>query len=193
MPPSAVARLLLSVVCAVVVASVEGQEGQHCPNGLGACAFEDAGFIQSKVQTRDTTCGAGGGEHCGAAFSKFTCPGTCCHDAFDTWCCPVGPWKCNGDVQSSFHESFQFHGNSHCNRDDLCVRTDDDLKVTKAEPAGEPTIKSAPAWSGRGVPEVIKRVVVKPGEHLTMKGTGKDKNEVIEHMVAEHGSHVTFS
>jgi len=82
------------------------------------------------------TCGDGQGQHCGSVFSKFSCPGTCCHDSFNTWCCPKGPYKCVGT----------FSGGSHCDDSNDCRCTDTTYYVTKVESAGTPSIKADPAW-----------------------------------------------
>jgi len=81
-------------------------------------------------------CGDGNGEHCGSWFSHFSCPGKCCHDDFNTWCCPTGPWECSGS----------FEGGSHCDVTNACHCTDKTYFVTKVEAAGEPTIVADPGW-----------------------------------------------
>jgi len=83
------------------------------------------------------TCGDGQGESCGSAFSHFQCPGTCCHDDFNAWCCPAGPWKCNG----------VFTSGSHCDKTDCCTCTDELAYVTKITAAGTPSVEAAPAWN----------------------------------------------
>lgn len=82
------------------------------------------------------TCGDGTGEKCGSWFSTFSCPGTCCHDDFNTWCCPKGPYECAG----------VFSGGSHCDDTADCRCTDSTFYVTKVQAAGTPTIEMDPAW-----------------------------------------------
>jgi len=84
-----------------------------------------------------STCGDGKGSYCGSAFSHFHCPGTCCHDDFNAWCCPAGPWKCNG----------VFTSGSHCDKTDCCTCTDEVAYITKVHAAGSPKVKAAPAWN----------------------------------------------
>jgi len=88
------------------------------------------------VASAHHTCGDGKGEHCGSLFSKFNCPGKCCHDDFNTWCCPKGPYECHG----------VFSGGSHCDDTRNCRCTDNTYYITKVEAAGTPSIKADPAW-----------------------------------------------
>lgn len=74
--------------------------------------------------------GAGGpaGNRCGSDFSHFDCPGTCCHDDFNAWCCPAGDmWKCHGN----------FGGGSHCDVTNACRCTQENAEVIKVEAAGQ--------------------------------------------------------
>jgi len=99
------------------------------------------------AQVAADTCGDGNGEQCGSWFSKFKCPGTCCHDDFNTWCCPAGPWKCSGSFGGESPGSGLLGSTkSHCDDADNCKCTDTTYYITKVEAAGTPTIKADPAW-----------------------------------------------
>ena len=62
-------------------------------------------LLYAGVQADD----CGGTNTCGSWFSSMSCPGTCCHDDFNAWCCPTADasmWQCKGSFE---------HDASHCN------------------------------------------------------------------------------
>lgn len=90
--------------------------------------------LLTRVALSDSTCGDGNGHRCGSAFSHYKC-GTgesCCHDDFNTWCCPP-KYKCQGSYKNPGN-------NRHCmepeHHSSSCLCTDVDYHVEGLEAAG---------------------------------------------------------
>jgi len=98
--------------------------------------------LQTDIHRRmDTVCLGTQGQtsECGSWFSgDYSCPGTCCHDDFNSWCCPENmqgsKWTCNGVYQNP-------GDNQYCNVTTSCACNQVDATVFDITPIGSPDIQ----------------------------------------------------
>jgi hypothetical protein len=135
----------LFLLLAVPHAPVSGRTGSELDDGrsdlVAAVKYDEAELFiatgDGDIDRRlEDTCGDGDGKSCGSWFSSFTCPGTCCHDDFNTWCCPPSmhgsTWQCHGNYKDP-------GSNQHCDVKTSC-RCSSQPHVIAMTPSGQPDI-----------------------------------------------------